>query len=138
MPTPGEDDWSPVVWFGYDKIDLDTHFDDPVQVAVYAYTNFTMATSDSVRLWIGSDEDLTVWIDGEQIYDHEGKRKHKLGMDRLAGFVEKGNHRLLIRAGQSRGAFDFSINICEPIDDPFYAGNRYPGLRYFLEDAPMH
>ncbi|MBT3343852.1 MAG: DUF362 domain-containing protein [Gemmatimonadetes bacterium] len=130
-PTSGESDWSEVVWFGFDKIDLDTHFDDPVQVAVYAFTHFTMATSDSVRFWIGSDEALTVWIDGEQIYTHEGRRRHDMGGDKIPGYVEAGEHRLLIRAEQGRGRFDFSFNVCEPIDDLRFAGNRYPGVRYY-------
>lgn len=133
-PIPGQDGWSDVVWFGFDKIDLDTHFDDPVRKAVYAFTHFTMASSDSVRFWLGSDEGLSVWIDGEQIYHHEGRRRHVLGGDRVPGFIEAGEHRLLIRAEQGRGPFDFSINICEPIDDILYAGNRYPGLRYYQAD----
>ena len=130
-PIPAEDDWSDVVWFGFDKIDLDAHFDDPVQKSVYAFTHFTMATSDSVRYWIGSDEDLTVWIDGELIYEHRGRRRHAMGGDRIAGFIEAGEHRVLVRAEQGRGRFDFSFNICEPIDDLRYAGNRYPGVRYY-------
>ena len=130
-PNPGEQDWSPVVWFGFDKIDLDAHFGDPVQKSAYAFTHFTMTTSDSVRFWIGSDEELTVWIDGEQIYHHEGRRRHEMGGDKIPGFVEAGEHRLLIRAGQGRGRYDFSFNICEPIDDLRYSGNRYPGVRYY-------
>jgi len=117
--------------FGFDKIDLDAHFDDPVQKSAYAFTHFTMTTSDSVRLWIGSDEELTVWIDGEQIYHHEGRRRHEMGGDKIPSFVEAGEHRLLIRAGQGRGRYDFSFNICEPIDDLRYSGNRYPGVRYY-------
>ena len=52
--------------------------------------------------------------------------------------MEAGRHRLLVRAQQGRGRFDFSFNICEPIDDEFYAGNRYPGVRYFVRggEAP--
>ena len=129
-PVPGQANWSDVIWFGFDKIDLDTHFDDPVNKVVYAFTHFTMARSDSVRFWIGSDEGLTIWIDGEQLYQHEGRRRHLLGMDQIRGAVEAGEHRLLIRAEQGRGRFDFSFNICEPIDDIRYSGNRYPGVRY--------
>ena len=55
-----------------------------------------------------------------------------LGGVKLPGYLEAGEHRLLIRAGQKRGRFDFSINICEPIDDILYSGNRYPGVRYFV------
>ena len=132
-PEPGEGEWSPVVWFNHDAIDLDEHFDDPAHCAVYAFTRFTMARSDSVRYWAGSDEALTVWIDGARVYDHQGRRVHRLGTDRVAGYLEAGEHRLLVRAEQRRGKYEFSFNICEPIDDEWYAGNRYPGVRYCAE-----
>ncbi|MFC1526121.1 DUF362 domain-containing protein [Candidatus Latescibacterota bacterium] len=130
-PVPGAEGWSPVTWFGHDMIDLDDHFDDPDHCAVYAFTRFTMPTSDDVHYWVGSDEGLTVWIDGEQVYEHQGRRIHTLGMDRVPGHLEAGEHRLLVRAGQRRGKYEFSFNICEAIEDDDYAGNRYPGVKYY-------
>ena len=132
-PEAGKGDWSEVIFFGHDKIDLDKHYDDPVNCAVYAFTRFTMARADSVRLWIGSDEDLQIWIDGEPLYEYGGRRRHRLGMVQLPAYLEAGEHRLLLRAQQGRGDFSFSFNICEPIDDVLYAGNRYPGVRYYLD-----
>jgi uncharacterized protein (DUF362 family) len=131
-PAPGKHDWSEVVFFGSDKIDLDKQFDDPIDCAVYAFTRFSMPQADSVRYWAGSDEDLQVWIDGEPVFRHEGRRRHQLGQDRLPGYLTAGEHRLLVRAGQGRGGFDFSLDICEPLDDRLYAGNTYPGLRWFV------
>lgn len=133
-PVPGKAGWSDVVYFGSDRINLDKHFDDPTNCAVYAFTRFTMATSDSVRFWLGADEGLQVWLDGELIHRHDRRRRHVLGMDRIPGYVEAGEHSLLIRAEQGRGDFDFSINVCEPIDDNLFAGNRYPGVRYYVEE----
>ncbi|MBT5142942.1 MAG: DUF362 domain-containing protein [Gemmatimonadetes bacterium] len=131
-PTPGKDGWTEITRFGDDRIDLDKFYDDPTHCAVYAFTRFTMATSDSVRVWVSSDEDLQVWIDGESVHQFEGRRRHVLGGTREHAYIEAGEHTLVVRAGQRRGRFDFSINICEPIDDPLYAGNRYPGVRYFV------
>jgi uncharacterized protein (DUF362 family) len=130
-PLPGSDGWSKVVWFGHDKIDLDKYFKDPYDCAVYAFTRFRMSQSDSVRFWVGSDEGMKVWIDGELIYDHKGRRRHRLGSVKFPGYLEAGEHSLLVRAEQTRGSFDFSFNVCEPIDDELYAGNRYPSLRYY-------
>jgi len=129
-PLPGEQGWSSVVRFGDDRIDLVRYYDDPVNCSVYAFTHFTMSRADSVRLWVGSDEGMEVWLDGQPVYRHHGRRRHRLGDDRVPHFIEAGEHRLLVRASQTRGRFDFSLNICEPVDDPLYAGNRYPGLRF--------
>ncbi|MEW6756182.1 MAG: DUF362 domain-containing protein [Candidatus Latescibacterota bacterium] len=134
-PVPGQDGWSAVTWFGHDEIDLRGQFGLQSPGVVYAFTRFTMARSDSVRLWAGSDEGLEVWIDGVPVYGHEGARHHELGQDRLPAYVPAGEHRLLVRAVQTRGPFAFSVNICEPLDDPRYAGNRYPGVRYYVERA---
>ncbi len=133
LPRSGVEGWSEWVFFGDDRIDLDRYYEDPIHCAVYGYTTFTMAQSDSVRFWIGSDDAMTIWIDGNQIYTHEGRRNHRLGDERLPGYIEAGDHTLLIRVEQGRGRFDFSFNICEPIDDKRHAGNRYRGLRYFGE-----
>lgn len=134
-PVPGEEGWSPVAFFGHDKIFLGEHFDDSSPCAVYCFTRFAMAKSDSVRFWVGSAEGLRVWIDGKEIYAYERKqRSHRLGMERLPGYVEAGEHSLLVRVEQQKGMFGFSFNICEPIDDELYAGNRYPGVRYHVED----
>ncbi len=137
-PVPGQDGWSPVVYFGSDRVDLDKQLGDPVNCAVYAFTHFTMATDDSVRFWVGSDEDVTVWLDGTEVYSYVGRRRHALGMDRVRGYVGAGEHRLLVRAGQTRGDFEFSFNVCEPVDDELFAGNRYPGVRYWVNrpDSP--
>ncbi|MBT4099739.1 MAG: DUF362 domain-containing protein [Gemmatimonadetes bacterium] len=135
-PRPGHDGWSQPVWFGHDRIDLDDHFDDPIRCAVYAWTDFTMPEDGDVRLWLGADEGIQVWIDGETVYKvgrgSSRRRGHRLGQVRLPWTLSAGEHRLIIRADQGRGAFEFSFNICEPIDDVRYAGNSYLGLDYHL------
>jgi len=132
-PTPGREGWSPVVFSGHDRIDAAARLHTPPASAVYGFTRFAMARSDSVRFWFGSDEALQVWLDGREIYAYEGGRTHHLGMDRTPGYVEAGEHRLLIRVQQTSPEAGFSLNICEPIDDRLYAGNRYPGVRYYVE-----
>lgn len=142
--TPGADGWSAPVWFGHDRIDLDTHFDDPTHVSVYAHSRFTMPKDDDVRFWLGADDHMQVWIDGALIYESKrGRRLGRRGRDQLLGQVKMqghltaGEHDLLIRVEQRRGGFEFSFNICEPIDDPRFAGNTYPGLRYHLREAAV-
>jgi uncharacterized protein (DUF362 family) len=128
-PVPGQGGWSDNTFFHHDEIDLGSRYGG-APGAVYGFTYFAMARADSVRLWAGSDEGLQVWIDGASVYQHQGRRRHYLGQDQVPGYLSAGEHRLLVRAEQSQGRATFSFNICEPIDDPLYAGNRYPGVRY--------
>jgi hypothetical protein len=132
-PAPDEAGWSPAVFFHHDEIDLRESFPGAAECAAYGFTYFAMAQSDSVRFWAGSDEGLEVWIDGVSVYRHQGRRRHRLGQDRIPGYLEAGVHRLLVRVEQNRGPMEFSFNICEPVDDPLYAGNRYPGVRFSVE-----
>ncbi len=135
-PSPGKQGWSAATWFGHDRLDLATKLGETRPAAIYAFTRFVMPQADSVRFWAGSEAGLQVWIDGAEVYSYQGERAHRLGQDRLAGYVEAGEHRLLARVEVGEGQGEFSFNICEPLDDPDYAGNRYPGVRYYLDRKP--
>ncbi|NKB67191.1 MAG: DUF362 domain-containing protein [Candidatus Latescibacteria bacterium] len=123
-------EWSQRLFFGHDALDLTPHFGAAEKGVLYASCEFTMARSDSVRYWLGSDEALSVWIDGQLIYQHEGRRKHRLGAERLEGYIAAGSHRLLVRVEQTREDCLFSFNICEAVDEAAYAGNSHPGVRF--------
>ncbi|MDA0336642.1 MAG: DUF362 domain-containing protein, partial [bacterium] len=126
----GQDGWSVPVFFHDDKIDLDKLFDDPAICVVYAYAEFTADKDQAAELWLGSDEGLKVWINGEQVYMYEGRRRHRLPNDRETIRIHEGGNTVLVRADQGRGGFDFSLNICEPETDPRYDGNRVAGLQF--------
>ena len=126
----GRDGWSIPVFFHDDRIDLDKFFNDPSICVVYAYAEFTADKGQAAELWLGSDEELKVWINGEPVYAHEGRRRHRLPNDREMIQIQEGANTVLVRAGQGRGAFDFSLNICEPEDDPRYDGSRVAGLQF--------
>ncbi|MCC7264781.1 MAG: DUF362 domain-containing protein [Candidatus Latescibacteria bacterium] len=135
-PEPGKEGWSELTWFGHDRLDLANKLAVERPAAVYAFSCFVMPKADSVRFWAGSEEGLQVWIDGREVYNYQGARPHHLGQDQLPGYLEAGEHRLLARVQVGEGAGEFSFNICEPLDDPDFAGNRYPGLRYYVDKKP--
>lgn len=129
---PGRNGWSVPVYFYDDKIDLAKYFHRPKDCVVYAFANFEVPREGRAELWVGSDEGLTVWVDGRKVYEFDGRRRHYLPNDRVPIELEEGVHFLLVRAEQSYGRFSFSVNICEPEDDQRYAGNRVRGLKFFV------
>lgn len=133
-PIPGQDGWSPPVYFHHDKIDLDAYYHDPVDCAVYAYAEFIAPKAQEAELWIGSDESIQVWINGERVYAFQGARRHRLPNDEVRISVPKGRNTLLVKANQRRGKFDFSLNLCEPEPDDRYDGNRVFGLKFVLPE----
>ena len=133
---PGENGWSRPAYFSHDMIDLDRYYEGPERCAVYAYCEFTVPESGAAQLWAGSDEGMTVWIDGEEVYSYTGSRKHRLPNDVVKVALKEGMSRLLVRVEQTWGKFDFSLNICEDEEDHRYDGNRVAGLKFLIsEDA---
>ncbi len=126
----GQDGWSPAVYFADDKIDLRSYLQRPTNCAAYAYCEFAAPCTAPAELWVGSGEGLRVWIDGEPVYRFAGVRQHRLPNDRPVLQLHEGRHSLLVRAEQTRGAFDFCLNLCQVDSDERYAGNRMAGLRF--------
>jgi uncharacterized protein (DUF362 family) len=131
----GQSGWSSAVYFGDDRIDLDRYFDDPYDCVVYAYAEFIAERDQVAELWIGSDEGVRVWINAQEVYAHTGRRRHKLPNDRPSIDVRAGRNTVVVRAEQSRGGYDFSLNICQPDTDKRYDGNRVQGLRFAFPTA---
>lgn len=71
-----------------------------------------------------------MWLNGELVYEHDGRRRHNLPNDRVKISVAAGENQLLVWADQGRGRYDFSLNICEIEADPRYAGNRLWGVQF--------
>jgi hypothetical protein len=129
-PQPGLNGWGQPVYFHDDKIDLDRFFDDPVKSVTYGYTEFDAPRDQDAELWVGSDEGLRVWINGELVYHFAGSRRHRLPNERVPIRIRKGRSSCLVEASQKRGGYDFSLKICEPEEDPRYDGNTVFGLTY--------
>ena len=129
-PQPGEDGWSQPVYFWDDKINLKAHFGRQRNCVAYAYAEFTALRSQEAELWVGSDESMVVWINGEEVYRFERSRRHDLPNDEEVIQIRQGRNTVLVEVVQRRKDFDFSLNICEPEDDERFDGNRVGGLEF--------
>lgn len=127
---PGQEGWSEPVYFHDDKIDLDTYYHDPTNCVAYAYAEFSAPNTQKAELWVGSDEGLKVWVNGDSVVAFEGARRHHLPNDIVEITIPKGINTLLVKAQQTRGRYDFSLNICEPEKDERYNGTRVFGLKF--------
>lgn len=130
--TPGADGWSDPVYTSTDRVNLKKLYDRPQHCIVYAYTEFDAPRTEPADLWVGSGEAMTVWIDGQETYRYDRRRRHRVPNDQHRIELTAGRHGLLVKLYQTIGSYDFSLNICEAEDDPRYSGNRVPGLRFFL------
>jgi len=129
-PVPGEDGWSHPVYFWDDKINLKAHFGRQRNCVAYAYAEFTALKTQEAELWVGSDDPMVVWINGEEVYRFGRSRKHDLPNDEEVIQIRQGRNSVLVEVAQQRKDFDFSLNICEPEDDERFDGNRVAGLKF--------
>lgn len=137
-PRPAEDGWSGPVYFYEDRIDLDRYFADPVHSVAYAYAEFDAPRDEMAEMWVGSDESLTIWIDGVEVYQYSGRRRHQLPNERVSVQLTRGSHQVMVRAVQRRGEFNFSVKLCEIEADPRYDGNHLFGLTWSVPGEVTH
>ncbi|MBN2000471.1 DUF362 domain-containing protein [candidate division KSB1 bacterium] len=134
------DHWSEAVYFTDDRVDLRDYFglnssDDAVS---YAFCFFHAPKDQKAELWIGSDEALIIYINGEEIYRYAGTRSFKdneFVSEKVMTDIKAGENRLLIKSLQKYGRYDFCLNICAPESDPDYDGNRIWGLKFYTESG---
>ena len=77
-PTPGKDGWSAPVYFHDDRIDLESFFqvETGEKVVAYAFTYFDAPQEQLADLWLGSDEGMRIYLNGETVYDYSDRRTY--------------------------------------------------------------
>jgi uncharacterized protein (DUF362 family) len=142
-PQPGQDGWSEPIYFFDDRIDLGAYFDVGVgaSTVAYAFSWFDAPADQEAELWIGSDEGLRVWINGEIAYDYSRRRTYRddeiVQEKKLLVRLRKGENSLLIKAAQEFSDFQFALNICEPEADFTIDGDRVQGLEFRTRPLAM-
>jgi len=134
----GSNGWSEPVYSIDDRFDLKDYFNlaSGDGVVGYAYAYFNAPETQEAELWIGSDEALKIYINGEEVHRYESTRSFKddeLLSEKVTVQIQAGENSLMVKTLQKHGRYDFSINICEPETDPEFDGNRIWGLKFTTE-----
>jgi len=134
-PVAGKDGWSGSVYFTDNRIHLADYYNlkSGDEVISYAFCYFDAPKDQDAELWIGNDEDILVYVNGELIYSHLGYQKYDdfdLAIDRKIFHIKAGENRLLVKYLQKYSYYDFVLNICEPEPDPLLDGNRIWPLKF--------
>jgi uncharacterized protein (DUF362 family) len=138
-PSVGIANWSQSTYFINDRINLRDYYQlgASAQVVSYALSYFNAPADQQAELWVGSDEALKIYINGNLAYTYYGTRTlpNELYYSEIKKVsIKRGLNRLLVKSLQKSGSYDFSLNICEVESDASYKGNRIWGLK-FTTDA---
>jgi uncharacterized protein (DUF362 family) len=134
-PTAGVRGWSQPIYFTDDQILLNDYYTTlGNQSAVsYAFTYFYVPHSKMAELWVGSDEDLKIYLNGNVVYKYRGYQAfagNELFKEIHRGIhLQQGLNRLLVKSYQSMGKYTFSLNICD-YGRLEHQGNRVLGLKF--------
>jgi lysophospholipase L1-like esterase len=102
-----------VVWtkapFNQFAIDLSRHFNNAVNCVSYGSLKLDAEQTCNVRLILGSDDGLTVFVNGKNVLARDVRRGVKLGDDEVVVALKKGRNELLFRVTQFGGAYGFAL-----------------------------
>ncbi len=113
---PEKDDkkatWKPLVK-GVNKkeIDLNKAVGANGNCCVYVKTTLDCPQSQEVRLELGSDDAIKVWLNGKLVHANFVTRGVKPGQDKVAAGLKKGKNTLMMKIVQGNGGWGFSCRI---------------------------
>jgi len=96
--------------------------------AVYLTASVLSPADQDVRLEIGSDDGVKVWVNGKGVHANDTSRSLKIGQDRAAAKLKKGWNRLLVKVTQGGGDWAFCLRVTRP------DGGVLEGLRVSTEN----
>lgn len=138
QPVPGENDWSQPVYFFDDRIDLHSYYSGQTNMVSYAYTCFSAEKDQQAELWLGTDEVIYVYLNGQLIYTFNPTNSYEdfdRGENKKTIDIKQGKNTLLVKTLNKFGDYTFALNICEVESDPDYYGNRVAGLKFYIDKS---
>ncbi|MEI6212041.1 MAG: hypothetical protein WCR06_10505 [bacterium] len=95
-------------------IDLLPHFSPNTDVAVYLARRVTASEECKIRAIMGSDDTLTVWVNGQQCLSKNVLRPCQLGDECIRLTLRKGENTILLKVCQGVMGFGFAF---QPTED---------------------
>jgi hypothetical protein len=115
--------YGPVRWVrhqtedAFGMIDLRKYFapQAPEDVITYLHTEIEKNSSSGVdpymRLYVGSNDGMMIWHNGDLIYSTNVERRHTLDEDKLTIRLESGKNRFLVKVYNIGGGYGFSMRM---------------------------
>ena len=96
---------------GKGSINLKKLIDPNRNVCAYAYTEIDSDRERDATLYVGSDDTITVWLNGEKVLSREVYRGAALDQDQTPIHLKKGTNRVLVKCCQTYGGWEFYLRL---------------------------
>jgi len=91
-----------------------THIFDPSEIGVaYARTTFSSTADAEIKIGIGSNDGVRLWVNDKLVLDKATKRTAKPNQEILSIPVKKGRNSVLLKIDQFGGGWGFYFSILE-------------------------
>ncbi len=124
---PGYRD-EPLVWKktraidNHGQVDLGRIYSSDDDIAAFGAAEFESPTDRKAEFVVGSDDTLTVWLNGEKVYDFQNRRGFNPDENRFNAPVVKGKNHVVIKCGNNGGGWQFAVSVAYPSDYVFLKG----------------
>src|SRR5262249_28156655 len=93
------------------KVNLGALFFPNEGVVAYGWAEVESARERDAELLLGSDDTLTVWLNGKRVFAFAGDRGWAHDQDRVKVRLKKGQNTLLVQCGNGSGPWEFSVAV---------------------------
>jgi hypothetical protein len=112
--------WKPTKFEGDEgKINLGKIFDTKDNQTAFAVAVFASPARRKAQLSIGSDDNITIWLNGKQVFNFDGSRSFEAGQNKAEVELLEGVNRLAVRCGNGNGDWMFAVNVSPPPPEGF-------------------
>jgi hypothetical protein len=110
---------------GRGPINLKEIFRPANEVCAYAYTEIESDRERDATLYVGSDDTITAWINGQKVLNREVYRGTALDQDQAAIHLKEGTNRVLVKVCQTWGGWKFYFRLGGTYGLPLTEGVEY-------------
>jgi putative membrane-bound dehydrogenase-like protein len=101
------------------QIDLGQIYSNDDDRAAYASAVIDSPSGRKTQMVVGSDDTLTVWLNGKQVYDFADRRGFEHEQSRFDVQLSRGPNRIVVRCGNRGGPWQFAVALTAPADHAF-------------------
>ncbi len=99
--------------------------------AAFGYAEINSPSDRRAQIAVGSDDTLTVWLNGQKVFHHGGDRGYAPDQNRFEVALKSGVNRLVIQCGNHGDGWQFSVAVSSPAE---YAFLKMPAEGAFNPD----
>lgn len=103
-------------------VDLAKPYGGETDQFAFGVANLTSGEARKAQMVVGSDDSLTVWLNGVKVYSFNDSRGYQADSSSVEISLKAGENRFIIKCGNNGGPWQFSVGVNEIGDYAFLKG----------------